>query len=135
MTFIPVKLMDAGGGFTYPTRAIKWTAGSALFHNSTKTGGTQYGDATLRDSYWSYVKAHSATWHVRLGSPATTARRTIKVPSNQGTATLDTNDDVVMIINNSWYARTLAKIAASHSAKNLVVFLTYDAVGCSNSPM
>ena len=132
VTFIPVKLVDAGGGFTFPTKAIKWTTGSALFHNSAKTGGTQYGDATLRSSYWSDVKAHGAKWHVRLGSPATTALRTIKVPGNQGTDTLDTNGDVVMIINDNWFASTLAKIAASLSAKNLVIFQTYDAVGCSN---
>ena len=38
--------------------ATRLLPGSALFHNSSATGGTQYGDATLRSSYWSYVKAH-----------------------------------------------------------------------------
>ena len=132
VTFIPVKIVDASGSFTYPTRAIKWTTGSALFHNSWKTRGTQYGDATLRNSYWSYVEAHGAKWHVRLGSPATTAPRTVKVPSNQGSDSLDSNGDLVMIINDNWYASTLARIAAKYSAKHLVVFLTYDTVGCSN---
>jgi hypothetical protein len=132
VTFIPVKILEASGAYSYPTVAVGQTTGSALFHNSSVTGGTQYGDATLRGSYWSYVKALGSKWHVRLGSPATTALQTIKVPSNQGSYTLDSSGDTVMTINANWYNKALAGVAAKYAAKNLVIFLTYDAVGCSN---
>jgi hypothetical protein len=132
VTFIPVKILEASGAYTYPTGAITSTTGSALFHNSSVTGGTQYGDATLRSSYWSYVKALGSKWHVRLGSPATTALRTINVPSNQGSYYQDSVGDYIMAINANWYGNSLAGIAAKYTAKNLVVFLTYDTVGCSN---
>jgi hypothetical protein len=132
VTFIPVKILEANGSFTYPTGAIGDTTGSALFHNSSVTGGTQYGDATLRGSYNSYVKALGSKWHVLLGSPSTTSRQTIKVPSNQGTNYTDSANDVITAVNVNWYGNTLAKLAAKYSAKSLVIFLTYDTVGCSN---
>lgn len=132
VTFIPVKILEASGAYSYPTGAISKTTGSALFHNSSVTGGTQYGDATVRSSYWSYVNALGAKWHVRLGSPATTALQTINVPSNQGSYYQDSSGGYVMTANENWYAGTLAGIAAKYTAKNLVVFLTYDAVGCAD---
>jgi hypothetical protein len=133
VTFIPVKILEANGAYTYPTGAIIGkTTSSALFNNSTATGGTQYGDATLRASYNSYVKALGGKWHVLLGSPSTTALQTINVPSNEGTTYGDSAGKAVMAVNVHWYGNTLASLAAKYSAKALVIFLTYDAVGCSN---
>jgi hypothetical protein len=132
VTFIPVKILEASGAYDYPTGAIGETTGSALFHNSSTTGGTQYGDATLRGSYNSYVKALGSKWHVLLGSPSTTALQTIKVPSNEGTDYQDSTGAYIMALNVNWYGKTLASLAAKYSAKSLVIFLTYNTVGCSN---
>jgi hypothetical protein len=133
VTFIPVKIVEASGAFAYPTGAISKTTGSALFHNSSTTGGTQYGDATLRASYNSYVKALASKWHVLLGSPATTALQTIKVPSADGTVYPDfAGTGSFLALNVNWYANTLAALAAKVSPKSLVIFLTYDTTGCSN---
>jgi hypothetical protein len=133
VTFIPVKIVESNGAYSYPTTSIASTTGSALFKNSSVTGGTQYGDATVRSSYWSYVNAHAAKWHVRLGTPTTTALQTINVPSNQGSYFgPDGNGYYVMTANANWYNSALASIAAKYSAKSLVIFLTFNAVGCSD---
>jgi hypothetical protein len=131
--FIPVKILDANGAYSRPSGAtVSNTTGSALFRDSSVTGGTQYGDATLRASFSSYVKAQGSRWHVLLGSPSTTALQTVKVPSNEGTTYSLSGGTVVMAVNANWYGKTLASLAAKYSAKALVIFLTYDAVGCSN---
>jgi hypothetical protein len=134
VTFIPVKILEANGAYDYPIGAIGSTIGSALFQNSSATGGTQYGDATLRSSFNKYVSANSNKWNVRLGSPATTALQTVHVPRSQGSyyqITSGSNVYYVMTLNENWYANALAAIAAKYPAGNLVVFLTYNTVACS----
>ncbi|MBV9381684.1 MAG: hypothetical protein JO242_13570 [Streptosporangiaceae bacterium] len=132
VTFIPVRINEADGGFSYPTGAVGSTTGSALFRNSAATGGTQYGAATLRASYWRYVAAHKGRWHVLLGKPVTTALLTINVPSNQGATAQDSSGDFVPLVNVNWYAGMLNGIAARYAPNRLVVFLTYNTVGCSD---
>ncbi|MGH3159366.1 MAG: hypothetical protein ACRDNF_22720 [Streptosporangiaceae bacterium] len=134
VTFIPVKILEASGAYDYPIGAIGSTTGSALFHKSVATGATQYGDATLRSSFYKYVNANSNKWHVKLGSPATTALRTVNVPGNEGSYYQISSGSTgyVMTLNEKWYANSLASIAAKYSANSLVVFLTYNAVACSN---
>jgi hypothetical protein len=132
VTFIPVKIVEASGAYSYPTTAVTSTTGSALFKNSSATGSTQYGDATLRASFWKYVSSGGGKWHVRLGTPATKALLTIKVPSTQGSYYIDGAGGDVMTVNDNWFGTKLSSIAASYPATNLVIFLTYDTVGCSD---
>jgi hypothetical protein len=135
VTFIPVKILEASGAYDYPISAVSSTTGSALFHNSTATGGTQYGDATLRNSFAKYVKANGSKWHVLLGTPATKALRTVNVPADEGSyyeVSGGGSNGYVMTLNEGWYAGQLAAIAAKYSAKGLVVFLTYNTVVCKN---
>jgi hypothetical protein len=133
VTFVPVKIVEsADGAWTKPTGAIKATTGSALFHNSSATHGNQYGDDTLRSSYWTYVKAHASKWHVRLGKPSTTSLQTVNVPADQGIDAQDSSGDLVTLVNANWFAGKLGGMAAKYSAKHLVIFLTFDTVGCDD---
>jgi hypothetical protein len=129
--FVPVKILEASGAFDYPIGAIGRTTRSALFHNSPVTGGTQYGDATLRNSFAKYVTARGGKWHVLLGSPVTKALHTLKVPASEG-SDVPIASGFVMIINVNWYEKQLAGLAARYPARDLVVFLTYNTVACSN---
>jgi hypothetical protein len=132
VTFIPVRINEPDGGFNYPTGAIKKTTGSVLFTNSATTGNTQYGAATLRSSFGKYVKAHGSKWHVLLNKPTTNPLRTLNVPSGQGVTASTGTGVVVTLVNDNWLANTLASISATVSAKSLVIFLTYDTVGCAD---
>jgi hypothetical protein len=132
VTFIPVKIVESDGSFSKPVGAIRATTGSALFHNSKVTHGTQYAADTLRSSYWHYVNAHGRKWHVRLGKPATTKMHTVKVPANQGQAVTAKNGKHVMLANANWLANKLGHIAAGYSARRLVAFLTFDTVACND---
>jgi hypothetical protein len=132
VTLIPVKILESSGAYSYPTAAISKTTGSALFHNESFTDNTQYGDATVRSSYWSDVNAHGAKWHLLLGKPATTALQTIKVPSTEGSYYQDPSNDYVMILNEGWYHNALDAVAAKYSAKGLVIFESYDMLVCTN---
>jgi hypothetical protein len=132
VTFIPLRINEPDGGFTYPTGAIKKTTGSVLFTNSATTGNSEYGDATLRSSFGQYVRAHRSKWHVLLNKPTTTALRTLTVPSGQGATVTDSSGVPVTLVNDNWFANTLAGISRTVSARSLVIFLTYDAVGCSD---
>jgi len=147
VTFVPVRINMSDGAYSYPTGAIGQTTGSLLFNNraipingpsvTRQIAGSeeyaQYGDATLRSSYWKYVSANGAKWNVLLDQPTTTSLRTISVPSGQGSwYGPDSNGYYVMVVNNTWYEKKLNSVVASMSAKSLVVFLTYDVVGCSD---
>jgi hypothetical protein len=132
VTFIPLRINEPDGGFNFPTTAIRKTTGSVLFTTSAITGGTQYGDATLRSSFGKYVKAHGSRWHVLLGKPVTKALRTLRVPARQGHTIVLTNNVVVTLVNDNWLDSVLKSITNTVSARSLVVFLTYDTVGCSN---
>jgi hypothetical protein len=133
VTFVPVKIVEAVNGHsTKPgSTVIKSTTGSAIFHNSKATHGTQYGADTLRSSYWRFVKTHRR-WHVRLGKPSRTSIHTVRVPSTQGDDAVDTSGDHIMLANVNWLANKLAGMSTKFSAKHLVVFLTYDTVACND---
>jgi hypothetical protein len=132
VTFIPLRINEPDGGLTYPTGAIKKTTGSVLFTNSATTGNSQYGDATVRSSFGKYVKAHRSKWHVLLDKPTTKPLRTLNVPSSQGATASTTTGVVVTLVNDNWLANTLAGIARTVSARSLVIFLTFDTVGCAD---
>lgn len=133
VTFVPVKIVEsADNASTKPgTTVIQATTGSAIFHNSRATHGTQYGADTLRSSYWHFVRTHRR-WHVRLGKPSKTSQKTVNVPSTQGIDARDHNGDRIMLVNVNWFANILGGISARYSAKRLVVFLTYDTMACED---
>jgi hypothetical protein len=121
------------GGYAGPGGLTQVTAGSALFRSSRSTSGTQYGDATLRSSYWAYVRAHRARWHVLLDRPVTRPLTKLRVPGTQGALTgPDGDGQIVVLVNTGWLGRALAKIAATVSPGRLTMFLTYNTVGCGN---
>ncbi len=129
--FIPIRIYVPGGS-NWPTGAIKLTTGSALFHPSPSTNNTQYGDATLRSSYWTDVKANGGTWHVLFGKPVTKPLLAVHVPKGQGTWSLDGAGNVITLINSTWYTNELFKIANTVPPNTLAVLLTWNAVGCTN---
>jgi hypothetical protein len=132
VTLIPLRI-SVPGGSAGPAGAIKATAGSALFRSSRSTSDTQYGDATLRSSYWAYLRAHRTRWHILLDQPVTRPRTTLRIPATQGTVTGPDGDGlIVLLVNTAWLRRALAKIAAAVNPRRLTMFLTYNTVGCAN---
>jgi hypothetical protein len=130
--FIPIRLFVTGGS-NWPTGAIKMTTGSALFHPSAISNNTQFGDATLRSGYWRYVQAHGGKWHVLFGTPVTRPLLKVHAPAGKGlVGGFDPAGNQVVLVDSTWYANELFKIAKTVPANTLAVLLTWNVVGCAN---
>jgi hypothetical protein len=131
VTFIPIRVYVPGAS-NWPTGAISQTTGSALFHNAAFSNNTQYGDATLRSGYWSYVKANGGKWHVLFDAPVTKPLLKVHVPAGDGTSGIDPAGDQVLLVDRTWFTNELFTIAKTVPANTLTVLLTYNVVGCTD---
>jgi hypothetical protein len=129
--FIPIRVYVPGAS-NWPVGAIKQTTGSALFHNAAFSNNTQYGDATLRSGYWSYVKANGGKWHVLFDPPVTRPLLKVHVPAGKGTSGLDPDGYQVLLVDTTWLTNELFTIAKTVPANTLAVLLTYNVVGCAD---
>ncbi len=129
--FIPIRVFVTTAS-NWPTVEIKQTTGSALFHNSAFANNTQYGDATLRSGYWNYVKANGGKWHVLFDTPVTRPLLRVHVPDGKGSTGSDGDGRQVLLVDTTWYANELFKIAKTVPANTLAVMLTFNVVGCTD---